>query len=151
MRKVLLICFVGLLATIGAISLAGAQPEEGQVCPDLDTGHQSGGGSTEITITAPEGQVIVQVCVKSGSAVQGEGPEFIDYDPGVTEATFGHSSGKAISHYSVKYGPVPPPTTTPPEVGGAVVEAPAPAPAPAPGPRPPAPAPAVGGTPQLAG
>lgn len=119
MRKVLLICFVGLLATIGAISIAGAQGD--QVCPDLDTGHQDGGNATSVTITAPEGQVIVQVCVKAGSANQGEGPEFIDYNPGVTEATFTHSSGKEISHYSVKYGPVPPPT--PPNAGGAVVEA----------------------------
>jgi hypothetical protein len=97
------------------------------VCPDLDTGHLSAGNQTSVTITAPEGKVIVQVCVKAGSAEQGEGPEFTNFDPGVTEATVSHSSGKEISHYSVKFADAPQPTPAGPpggEVGGATAERP---------------------------
>jgi hypothetical protein len=119
------------LATVGAIGTAGTVGAGvDQVCPDLDTGKiDPPGDPTSFTFTAPEGQVIVQICVKAGSAQQGDGPEFIDFDPGVTSATFSHPSGKEISHFSVKFGPppngngpppngaVPPPTTakvTPP-------------------------------------
>ncbi len=77
------------------------------MCPNLDTGHLSAGNATSLTIFAPEGQVIVQVCVKAGSTQQGNGPEFTDFDPGVTQTTISHTSGKEISHYSVKYGPPP--------------------------------------------
>jgi hypothetical protein len=119
---------VGILAitafALGSMAaFAGAGTGEDQVCPDLDTGHLSAGDATSLVITAPEGLVIVQVCVKAGSAQQGDGPEFINFDPGVTETTISHSTGKEISHYSVLYGPAPEttvPTTTPGgvEVGG---------------------------------
>jgi hypothetical protein len=115
---------IATLATIGAAGTVGAGVD--QVCPDLDTGKiDPPGDPTSLVITAPPGQVIVQVCVKAGSAVQGDGPEFTDFDPGVTSTTISHSSGKEISHYSVKYGPPPPPpngtappngTVPPPEV-----------------------------------
>jgi hypothetical protein len=95
------------------------------VCPDLDTGHLSAGNQTSVTITAPAGKVIVQVCVKAGSAEQGDGPEFTNFNPGVTQTTLSHTSGKEISHYSVKFADAPPPpngtappngTVPPPEV-----------------------------------
>jgi hypothetical protein len=108
---------------------ATAQAQGSQVCPVLDTGHQPGGGLTTITITAvdvglPAGTLIGTVCVKAGSSQQGEGPEIITFDPPQLEVTFSHSSGKAISHFSVGIGtvtetPTPPPESpSPPTVGG---------------------------------
>ena len=111
MRKLLATIAIATLATIGAA--AGTVGAQEQVCPDLDTGHLSANNQTSVTITAPEGKVIVQVCVKAGSAQQGDGPEFTNFDPGVTETTISHSSGKEISHYSVKFADAPPPTTAP--------------------------------------
>jgi hypothetical protein len=102
------------------------------VCPDLDTGKiDPPGEPTSFTFTAPEGKVIVQICVKAGSGQQEEGPFFIDFDPGVTSATVSHPSGKAISHYSVKFAPAPPPTTgAPPTTAAAPKEVPPSVPAP---------------------
>jgi hypothetical protein len=111
-RKLLATIAIATLATIGAAGAVGAGVE--QVCPDLDTGHLSANNQTSFTFTAPQGQVIVQICVKAGSAQQGDGPEFIDFDPGVTQATFSHSSGKEISHFSAKFADAPPPTTAGP-------------------------------------
>jgi hypothetical protein len=114
-RKLFATMTIATLATIGAVGAAGTVGAQGeQVCPNLDTGHLSANNQTSFTFTAPEGQLIVQVCVKAGSSNQGDGPEFIDF-PGVTSATFSHSSGKEISHFSVKFGEAPPPPngTTP--------------------------------------
>jgi hypothetical protein len=148
-RKLLATITIVTLATIGgAAGTVGAQNQT-QVCPDLDTGKiDPPGEPTSFTFTAPEGQVIVQICVKAGSAQQEEGPFFIDFDPGVTSATFSHPSGKGISHFSVRFAPAPPPTTaaaptTAPPVTQAAPRAAPPAPAarpPAPAARPPAPA-----------
>lgn len=85
------------------VSVATAAPPLGQVCPNFDTGHLSANDQTSYTITAPAGQVIVAVCVKAGSAQQGNGAEITYYDPGVTSVTISHTSGKEISHYSVLY------------------------------------------------
>ncbi len=145
---VLTVGLVAALATIGAAGTVGAQE---QVCPGLDTGQiDPSGEPTSLVITAPEGKVIVQVCVKAGSVNQGDGPEITNFNPGVTETTISHSSGKGISHYSVKYADAPPPpngtappngTVPPPEVkqppppprpGAAAAAAPAPAPTRAP-------------------
>jgi hypothetical protein len=125
-KYVLFVLTVGLvaaLATFGAAGIVGAQD---QVCPDLDTGKiDPAGDPTSLVITAPPGQVIVQVCVKAGSENQGLGPEFTDFNPGVTQTTISHTSGKEISHYSVKFADAPPPpngtappngTVPPPEV-----------------------------------
>jgi hypothetical protein len=145
-RKLLATIAIASLATIGgAAGTAGAQD---QVCPDLDTGKLSANNQTSVTITAPEGKVIVQVCVKAGSAEQGLGPEITNFDPGVTETTISHTSGKEISHYSVKFADAPPPTTAapptaaaaPPPGPEAAPRAPQAARPPAPAPRPPAPA-----------
>ena len=55
--------------------------------------------------------------MKAGSVKQGNGPEYFDVDP-VAVLTFGHTSGKDVSHWSVGYVPVPavevPPVETPP-------------------------------------
>jgi hypothetical protein len=149
-KYVLFVLTVGLvaaLATIGATGTVGAGVD--QVCPDLDTGKLPGNNQTSITITAPEGKVIVQVCVKAGSTQQGDGPEITNFNPGVTQTTISHTSGKEISHYSVKFADAPPPTTA--AAPGAPTAAAAPgAPAPAP-PRAPSAAAPVPGVPRVTG
>ncbi len=80
-----------------------------QVCTGLTTGKQDVvGDKDEITYTAPEGQLIIGYCVKAGSENQEDGgPEYFDVSPGVTSITFGHSTGKDVSHWSVKLSQAP--------------------------------------------
>lgn len=118
MRRALLLVPLALLAFTGR---AGAQEAE-PVCPAWDgdgpwVGHFDGGGETEITFTAPDGWVVTDICVKAGSANQGDGPEFIHYDPPQQSVTFSHTSGKQISHWSAikVQGTVTTTSTTVPE------------------------------------
>ena len=111
---------IAIAAMIAAFGLGGAAAfaassdkpsdnpgggNDGQVCPNLDTGHQSAGDATSYTVTAPAGMVIVSVCVKAGSVQQGNGPEFPSVPSGSTSFTFSHSSGKEISHWSADFEP----------------------------------------------
>ena len=113
-KYVLFVLTVGVAAALATFGAAGTVGAQEQVCPNLDTGHLSAGNQTSVTITAPEGKVIVQVCVKAGSVEQGDGPEFTNLNPGVTQTTISHTSGKEISHYSVKFADAPPPNGPPP-------------------------------------
>ena len=61
------------------------------------------GSVKSITVTAPDGKLIAGYCVKAGSAGQGDGPESFVLQPPVEEITFGHSSGKDISHYTIDF------------------------------------------------
>jgi hypothetical protein len=118
-RKLLATIAIVTLATVGAIGTAGIVGAQEATCPPLDTGHLTDANDqTSVTITAPEGQVIVQVCLKAGSAEQGLGPEFFNFDPGVTTITLSHSSGKEISHYSVDFADAPPPPPNGPPPNG---------------------------------
>jgi LPXTG-motif cell wall-anchored protein len=93
-------------APVAGAPVAVGDPKEEQTCPE--EGKLPGSGEqTSVTVTAPEGMVIVGYCVKAGSATQGEGPETFDVDPSATEVTISHSSGKAISHYTVFYEAAP--------------------------------------------
>ena len=70
-------------------------------------------------ITADPDFLITSVCVKAGSANQGNGPEISPVNPPQQVVTVNHSSGKDISHISVVTTAVtttttPPPTTTTP-------------------------------------
>ena len=65
------------------------------------------GSVKSITVTAPEGKLIAGYCVKAGSAGQGDGPESFVLQPPVEEITFGHSSGKDISHYTIDFVDLP--------------------------------------------
>ena len=144
-KSVLFVLTVGLVAALATFGAAGTVGAQEQVCPNLDTGHLSAGNQTSVTITAPEGKVIVQVCVKAGSTQQGDGPEFTNLNPGVTQTTISHTSGKEISHYSVKFADAPPPNGPPPNgpppngppPTKAVPAPPGPGPAAAPAPAPP--------------
>ncbi|MBO0611176.1 hypothetical protein [Myceligenerans salitolerans] len=95
-----------------------ASNDSGATCPKdgkIDVGDDYEGDPKEITITAPEGQVITGYCVKAGSAKQGEGPEYVEFgeDDYRTEVTIKHSSGKDISHYTVFYADAPSPSPSP--------------------------------------
>lgn len=72
-----------------------------QVCPE-DGKVEVEGSQSEVTVSAPEGQLISGYCVKAG-----EGTESVEFDEPVDMATISHSSGKDISHYTVFYVPGP--------------------------------------------
>lgn len=98
MKKLLAAGAVAALVMLGG----GAAPATaaGHVCPAGDSGKiDVSGNDSSITLTAPEGQVITQVCVKSGTAV-----EYFTFDPGEETVTVETGSGKGVSHYSVWYG-----------------------------------------------
>ncbi|MBT2518429.1 hypothetical protein J7E29_13375 [Streptomyces sp. ISL-90] len=89
-----------------------AEVKEG-VCDELDSGKIDLGSLVEYEITAPEGFLITEYCVKAGSIVNGEGPEYVLVDPPAESVTISHSSGKDISHYSFAFEAIPTPTPTP--------------------------------------
>jgi hypothetical protein len=107
-----------LLLAAGAVVFSAAPayavPPAGQICPDLDSGKiDVTGDVSEITITADEGFVITEVCVKAGSVQSGGGVTIITVDPPSQTFTFSAPSGKDISHYSFSVEPVSTPTPTP--------------------------------------
>ena len=85
---------------------AQAAPDHNQVCPGEHI--KPADPTKSVTVTAPEGHVITEYCVKAGSANQNNGPEYTRglYD---TEVTISHSSRKDISHYVVTFEPIPEP------------------------------------------
>ena len=110
------------LIVAGLIGVAGASPVSAQTNEGVCEGtHIQSSGKTSVTVTADPGQLISGYCVKAGSVIQGDGPEYKDFDPPVPSVTITHSSGKNISHYVVTYVDAPPveatpavPTLTPP-------------------------------------
>lgn len=92
-------------------SLAKKGPPQQNVCLPLDSGKiDTTGGPTSVTIPnaeapLPAGNVIVQYCVKAGSAGQGDGPKYVGVDPPQTSVTFSYPGDKEISHYSFAYEP----------------------------------------------
>jgi LPXTG-motif cell wall-anchored protein len=83
-------------------------PKDGKV--DVDGEHVS------LVVTAEPGYLITGYCVKAGSDKQGNGPENYVVNPPAAEVTITHSSGKAISHYTlitIETEPSPSPTPTP--------------------------------------
>lgn len=130
MRHLFVTSLASLVLLSGAAAVPAAAGAGTQVCPSLDTGKiDTTGDPLTVTVTAPEGYAIGQVCVKAGSVQQGDGPELLVPDAGVTSLTFGHSSGKAVSHWSASFVPLPEPEPEPtPE--------PTPSPEPAPEPEP---------------
>lgn len=71
-------------------------------------------GTSSVTVTAPEGQLITGYCVKAGSEASGDGPVYVTLDEPVSEVTITYPSGKDISHYIVFYTAAPVETTTTP-------------------------------------
>jgi hypothetical protein len=144
---------VGMIVSVavGAIAagtIASSDPSNGQVCPvgdgwfKLDAGgsswepSQPDGISASIdgpqaTITVADGITLTGVCVKAGSAIQGDGPETWTAGlplVGPGSLTVWHSTGKDLSHISVMTedsGPGPEPSPSP-----------SPSPNPSPNPKP---------------
>ena len=93
---------VVLVLTIGVGSAASSDTS---VCAGGDSGKVDVyGEDATLTVTAPDGYVITGYCVKAGSEKQGNGVESYVVDPPATSVVISHSSGKAISHYSVTLG-----------------------------------------------
>lgn len=122
-----------LLLAGGAVAFSTAPAyaaENEQVCAGLDSGKiDTQGDPSSVTITAPDGYLITEYCVKAGSANQGDGPEYFTVDPPVKSLTISHSSGKDVSHYSFAYEKetvrtTPPSTPHTPPAGGGDGEAP---------------------------
>jgi hypothetical protein len=108
-------------STTPASAVATDGPEVEKVCDGLDsTKIDTDGAGPTLEISAPEGFVITEYCVKAGSVQQGNGPEYVTVEPPTRTVIIAHSSGKGISHYSYSYEPEPttppttPPATTPP-------------------------------------
>ena len=125
-RKILAVFVLFFVMLFSAALPAAATGDDipsvnGQVCPALSTGHIPVKGElTTVTHHAPEGMAIVSYCVKAGSINQGYGPEEVPVEL-ATSVTISHSSGKAISHYSVQYAtPVKPDQPDLPEMIGAL-------------------------------
>ena len=90
-----------LLVSAGAPSFATGGGPGDQVCQGLDSGKiDVTGDQHSVTVTAPDGYLIDEYCVKAGSAQQGEGPVYVPVDPPAKTVTITYPSGKAISHYS---------------------------------------------------
>jgi hypothetical protein len=106
-----IVAVVGLMfMCLGFVSVpASATPGGGSdVCGPLDSGKKDTTGDPQtVTVTAPEGKLIDQYCVKAGSSNQGDGPVYVDVNPPVKTVTFGYPGDKAVSHYSVSYTDAP--------------------------------------------
>jgi len=99
--------FGGLvLATPGQADQEAESIEEsgnGRVCDGLDSGKiDTPDGPTSVTISAPEGYVIIEYCVKAGPEAK-----YHDVDRLPSDQIFG-TDDKDISHYSFAYEEVQP-------------------------------------------
>ena len=109
----------GLMATPVAAFATPVSPGSGdyldgvQVCEDYDSGKQgTTGDPMEVTVTAPEGELISGYCVKAGSEKQGEGEGgayFVELDEPAAKVTITYpwGDGRAISHYALVYTDAP--------------------------------------------
>lgn len=104
------------LAAVSITTAAAAQPAAATeaVCGPLDSGKiDTSGDPATVNVQAPDGFLIDGYCVKAGSANQDDGgPVYVDVHP-TASVTFGHPTGKAVSHYSVSYTDAPTETTAP--------------------------------------
>ena len=77
-----------------------------KVCEGYDSGKiDTTGDPEEVTLEAPEGQLITGYCVKAGSANQGKGvggAYFVELDEPAASVTIDYpwGGGRAISHYA---------------------------------------------------
>ena len=114
-----LLPIAAIVAGLGLLAAPVTNPASAapNVCDGLDSGKiDTTGDPQTVTMTAPAGNVITGYCIKAGSdqSVPGGAVRYIIVDPPVGSITVGHPSGKAVSHFSFTYEPVPPPTTAPP-------------------------------------
>lgn len=128
MRKILAVIGGVVIATATA---AGADDHQEGICPPLDSGKVDvEHTTTTVTVNAPPGFLITGYCVKAGSVRQGNGPELVQLLEPAASWTFGHSSGKDVSHWSASFeaagSPEPEEPVEEPVVDVPVEEPPAP-------------------------
>lgn len=122
MRRTVALTAAALLALpVIALSSAPAQAEDdgndGKVCLGLDSGKiDTTGDPQTVTVHAPAGQLVTGYCVKAGSLQQGNGPVYVELEEATDVLVIRHPSTKAVSHYSLSYGPAIPPVEEEPEV-----------------------------------
>lgn len=107
---------VALLMLALVLPAVHASAADGNVCPPGDSGKiDVPGDKTSVTVTAPAGYLISSYCVKAGSVQGGTGgPVNVVVDPPQKTVTITYPGGKAVSHYSLTYVAVTPPTSPPP-------------------------------------
>ena len=99
---------IALIVGVALFLAMGVAANAADVCAPLDSGKVDyAPEDSEVTISAPEGFLISGYCVKAGTT-----PEYVEVDPPAQTVTIRHSTGKAVSHYSVSYVEVPTTTTT---------------------------------------
>lgn len=112
-RRIAVLLMLMTVALLGLHMASASAANEGQVCDGLSSGKVDVSGShTTVTVTAPDGFLIDEYCVKAGSINQGLGPVYVQVDPPQASVTFGYPDGKDISHWSVHWIPVETTTTT---------------------------------------
>lgn len=107
---------VAAVVTAATVAFAGGG-QSGQVCDGLTSGKiDTTGSPASVTITASEGYLIDEYCVKAGSVEQGNGPQYHEVNPPVASLTITYTDkdgkGKAISHYSWSEVAINSPSTT---------------------------------------
>ncbi|MFI9486800.1 hypothetical protein ACIG47_10445 [Promicromonospora sp. NPDC052451] len=130
MRKITVLGASALLVAglVGAPAAAFAAPlaadteqylDDVKVCEAYDSGKiDTTGDPMEVTVEAPEGELISGYCVKAGSVKQGEGvggAYFVELDEPATSVTITYpwGGGRAISHYALVYTDATSETPTP--------------------------------------
>lgn len=120
MRKITVLGASALLAAglVAAPAAAFAAPVSGsseqyldgvKVCAGYDSGKiDTDGEPMELTVEAPEGQLVSGYCVKAGSVNQGAGKGgayYVTLDEPAESVTITYpwGGGRAISHYAVSY------------------------------------------------
>jgi hypothetical protein len=103
---------IALMAVPTTATAVSGSDEHPQVCLPLDSGKiDVSGNQQSVEVTAPEGMLIDQYCVKAGSINQGDGPVYVDVTPPQSSVTITYTDqdgrAKDISHYSLSYTEVP--------------------------------------------
>ena len=104
--KTSLLAALAMAFAMALAVFASSANAQDRVCPPLDSGKiDTTGDPLSVTVTAPDGFLIDQYCVKAGSVQQGNGPVFVDVDPPQKTVTITYPSGKAVSNYSYSLVP----------------------------------------------
>ena len=117
--------FVAAIAMSVVTAVPALAGENEGVCVGLDSGKIDVSDPPSVTITAPEGFLIDEYCVKAGSIHNGFGPVYVPVDPPQEEVTITYPGKDSISHYSYSLVPVAPETyelCMPDGEGGYVLE-----------------------------
>lgn len=112
-QRLIAIIGAGLLVVGGIVGIAALGPSDEapsagapDICEPLDSGKiDTTGDPLSVTVTAQYGFLISEYCVKAGAAPSGGGPVYVQVDPPQKTVVITHPTGKAVSHWSVRYVP----------------------------------------------